>query len=229
MRNIFKHFLLIPLLSAVSLLLTSCGNTQAENSAESLVTETPANPTTEVAATSGPAHTGTAEVPQTAEQPRVVREYDIEIVPIDMEERHYLVLRSRLPLDNMNGFMAIEGQNLKLRAHQAGIEPTGHLSTLFYEWDVETGIGEAAVALPVEAGTELPPYVNITIPAGPGISTAMQGPYSLLGAFHDAMNDYLRANSLQSTTPTIEEYIMGPTATPDTNSYVTLITYPLLK
>lgn len=208
----------------------SCGQTAVENETEETTTNTPVKgqAVEDLPSENTAQSPASPPVAEHAAETNEVPEYAVEITPVDLLEQHYLVLRSRLPLDNMTGFMAMEGQNLRLAAKRAGIEPMGNLSMLFYEWDTENGIGEAAVALPVAADVELPGYVNISLPAGPAIGTAMQGPYSQLGVYHYAMDAYLKANNLSAGTPTIEEYVIGPTATPDTNLFVTMITYPIV-
>ncbi|MEM7575816.1 MAG: hypothetical protein AAF433_23130 [Bacteroidota bacterium] len=228
-----KGFLFFALVLVTAMALTgiSCGPTPVDNETEETTTNTPVKGRAieDLPSENDGQSPASPPVAKNESEANQVPEYAVEITPVDLLEQHYLVLRSRLPLDNMTGFMAIEGQNLRLAAQRAGIEPQGNLSMLFYEWDTENGIGEAAVALPVAATVELPGYVNISLPAGPAIGTAMQGPYSQLGVYHYAMDAYLKANNLSAATPTIEEYVIGPTATPDTNLFVTMITYPLVK
>lgn len=170
---------------------------------------------------------GNTEPETAASAANQVRNFDVDIKAIDLPVRHYLVLRQRLPLDNMNGFMAIECAALKAAAAEAGIKAKGPLTGLFYEWDTEQGIGEAAVALPVNAAVELAGYVNIELPATQAIAAELEGPYTGLGAIHFGMEAQLKLQKRSAKTPSIEEYIVGPADGAQEADFKTRIIYPI--
>ena len=154
------------------------------------------------------------------------RALSLEFTERQLPERHYLVFRQRLPLLDMNGFLAMEARTLGAAAGAKNIEPNGPATALFYEWDVERGVGEAAVALPVAAGTTLPPYVTIVLPATRALSATLNGPYDGLGAVHYALESELRRRGLSPATPSIEEYLVGPAQGATPENFVTRVTYP---
>jgi len=51
------------------------------------------------------------------------------------------------------------------------------------------------------------------------------GGYNGLEQAHLAMDDYMKANNLENQPPVIEEYITDPGSEPDSNKWVTKITY----
>lgn len=146
---------------------------------------------------------------------------------INLDERHYLVLRQELPLDNMTGFFGIESEALMNKAKDAGIEPTGPISALFYRWDTEVGIGDAAVALPVKPGSNLAGYVEITLPAQRAFTAECVGPYTGLGAIHYALGAQFEIEKVKPATPSIEVYHKGPLDGINESEFRTQIIYPI--
>lgn len=144
-----------------------------------------------------------------------------------LPQQHYLVFRQRLPLEEMSGFLAQESEALLAAATRAGIEPTGSVSALFYEWNTSTNTGEAAVALPVAPGTQLSPYVTIKLPSAPVIQTELTGDYAGLSAAHFGLDSEIKRLGLVADVPTIEEYLIGPLDSVDPAGFRTKITYRL--
>lgn len=165
----------------------------------------------------------------TAEKQQTEKIIDVNPVLIELPERHYLVLRQELPLDNMNGFFGIESKALSDAAKAAGIEPTGPITGLFYRWDTEAGIGDAAVALPVKKGTTLQAYVPITLPAQRAFAAQWDGPYTGLGAIHYALEAQFQLKKLQPGLPSIEEYYQGPVDGVAEENFSTRIIYPIAE
>lgn len=157
-----------------------------------------------------------------------VKTTDLNTEVIELPERHYLVFRQRLPLDNMTGFFGIESQALADAAKAAGIEATGPLTGLFYEWNEEEGIGEAAVALPVKPGTVLGDYVPVTLPAMKAFTATLDGPYTGLGALYFGLAAQFQLQKVSPMTPTLEEYLVGPVDEVDENKFKTRVIHPIL-
>lgn len=153
----------------------------------------------------------------------------VEPQVVDLAERHYLVFRQELPLDNMNGFFGIECPILVDKAKAAGIKATGPISGLFYRWDTDLGVGDAAVALPVPAGTELEGYVLLTLPPQRAFATEWVGDYGGLGAIHYALNAQFQLKELTPAAPSIEEYYRGPVDGVAESEFRTRIIYPIAE
>lgn len=150
---------------------------------------------------------------------------DLEYLELDLPERHYVVFRQDLSLLDMNGFLGMESEALDKAAKFANLKTTGPATSLFYEWDTERGWGDAAVALPVAAGTQLPPYVTITLPAQKAIALELDGPYDGLTAMHYALDAELKRLGVTADKPSIEEYIVGPLDTKDPAQFKTRLIY----
>ena len=150
----------------------------------------------------------------------------LEYLEVDLPERDYLVFRQELALQDMNGFLAIEADSLMRKTTRAGVQATGPMTSLFYVWDPAQGYGDAAVAVPVEKGTKLPPYATITLPARKALAIEFDGPYDRLSAYHFALGEEIKRRGLKAEMPSIEEYPVGPIQTTDPSKFSTRILYP---
>jgi hypothetical protein len=155
-----------------------------------------------------------------------IQTLQLEYLNLDLPERHYLVFRQELSLLDVNGFFGMETEALSVAASKAGVIATGPMTAFTYAWDTKRGWSDVAVALPVEAGTKLPPYVTIALPATKAIALDMNGSYSALSAMHVALGQELNRKGLKPMLPSIEEYPVGPQQTADENEFVTRIIYP---
>ncbi len=144
----------------------------------------------------------------------------------ELPERHYLILRKELSLTDMKVFLANESQALLAKAAAAGIQPLGPPSHLFYSWEPEKGWGDAAVALPVAAKVELPPYLNLSLPVTPALTLEFDGSYEALPALHYALGTELSRRSLHASKPSIEEHLVGPADSVPASNYRTRLIYP---
>lgn len=144
---------------------------------------------------------------------------------LDLPDRHYLVFRQELAFPDINGFFGMEGEALSAAATRAGVVATGPMSSLTYKWDTERGWGDVAVALPVAEGTQLPPYVTITLPAGKAIALEWTGTYDRLSAMHVSLDQELRRRGLKPVYPSVEEYPVGPLQVADPHDFQTRIIY----
>lgn len=154
------------------------------------------------------------------------RTTNLKYLNTDLPERYYLVFRQELSLLDVNGFIGMESDILKKKVAEAGITPTGPWAVLTYEWDTERGWADVAVAVPVEKGTALAPYVTITLPATKAAGLMLKGPYDGLSAYHLALDEELKRLNLAPIYPSIEEYIIGPSETKQAEEFQTLILYP---
>jgi effector-binding domain-containing protein len=146
---------------------------------------------------------------------------------LDLPERHYLVFLQELSLLDMEGFLEVESKALVEAANEAGITPLGPPTSLFYQWDTEAGRGEAAVALPVAAEAQLPPYVNIALPASRALSLEFEGSYDRLSAMHYALDAEMQRRGHRPRKPSIEEYSVGPLDSVEVAAFRTRIIYPI--
>jgi len=155
-----------------------------------------------------------------------VQSVQLEYLDLELPERHYLVFRQELALQDVNGFFGMETEALSVAATKAGVVATGPMTAFTYAWDTQRGWSDVAVALPVAPGTKLPPYVTIALPATKAIALDMNGSYSALSAMHVALDQELKRRNLKPALPSIEEYPVGPQQAADENDFVTRIIYP---
>jgi effector-binding domain-containing protein len=150
---------------------------------------------------------------------------ELEFKDLDMPERYYLVFRQELSVLDMNGFLAMESKALETAVAKAGIQPTGPPVSLFYGWDTDRGWGDAAVAVPVPAGTKLPPYVLVTLPATKSLMLSMDGSYQRLSVMHYSLNEEINTLGYVARPPSVEEYVVGPNDSDDPSEFKTRIYY----
>lgn len=151
--------------------------------------------------------------------------FEVEFQELDQPEQHYLLFRQELNLLDMNGFLAMESEAIATAVAEAGIKPTGYPVNLFYGWDTDRGWGDAAVAMPVAAGTTLKPYVLVTLPETKALMVEMKGSYDRLSVMHYALNEEISRNGYKPIPPSIEEYVVGPADTDDPAAFITRIYY----
>lgn len=149
----------------------------------------------------------------------------LDYLELDLPERHYLVFRQELSFQDINGFIGMEGEALSMAATKGGVVATGPISTLTYGWDTERGWGDVAMALPVTAGTKLPPYVTITLPATKAIALEWTGTYDRTSAMHVSLDQELQLRGVKPVNPSIEEYHVGPLQVADPHDFKTRIIY----
>ncbi|MEM1359581.1 MAG: GyrI-like domain-containing protein [Bacteroidota bacterium] len=154
------------------------------------------------------------------------RTTSLKYLDTDLPERYYLVFRQELSMLDVNGFIGMESDILRKKVSEAGITPTGPWAVLTYEWDTERSWADVAVAIPVEKGTELAPYVTITLPATKAAGLLLKGSYDGLSAYHLALDQELKRLNLAPLYPSIEEYITGPSETKNEEEFQTLVLYP---
>ncbi len=149
----------------------------------------------------------------------------LDYLELDLPERHYLVFRQELAFPDINGFLGMESEALSMAATKAGVVAAGPMSALTYEWDTERGWGDVAVALPVSAGTQLPPYVTISLPANKAIALEWTGTYDRMSAIHVSLDQELQQRGVKPVYPCIEEYPVGPLQVADPHDFQTRIIY----
>jgi len=149
----------------------------------------------------------------------------LDYLEMELPERHYLVFRQELAFPDINGFFGMESEALSMAATKAGVVATGPMSALTYDWDTERKWGDGPVALPVSAGTKLPPYVTISLPANKAIALEWTGTYDRMSAMHVSLDQELHRRGVKPVYPSIEEYPVGPLQVADPHDFQTRIIY----
>jgi len=148
-----------------------------------------------------------------------------QINTITIPERTYIGVRDEISWDEMEAFY---GTNLDVAfqaVQGAGLEMDGAPSGIYYTWNEEERTTDMVAAIPVKGAASLDNF-EVTPVSGKALHVAYYGPYEGSGAAHYALDDYLKANNIESEMA-IEEYVTDPTTEPDTSKWLTNIYYVL--
>ena len=120
----------------------------------------------------------------------------------------------------------LTGKNNIDEVGQANATP-GTASGLIYAWDEKNQQADIAAAVPVDAGTKIdnPIVQAINIPASKAVFVNYSGAYDKMPDAYNSIRQYLSENNLKAKTPSIEQYISGPSNEKDTAKWLTKIVF----
>jgi effector-binding domain-containing protein len=103
----------------------------------------------------------------------------------------------------------------------------GTASGLIYAWDEKNQQTDIAAAVPVAEGTVInnPVVSATTIPASKAVFVNYSGAYDKISDAYSSIRQYLSENKLKKKTPSIEQYISGPSNEKDTAKWLTKIVF----
>ena len=156
---------------------------------------------------------------------KIYRGYKIKIM--DLEERHYVMQRQEIAIENIQQFYAQNLGSLFSKIQQAGLEMDGMLSGLFFKHDPIAQKTDMAAAIPVSSNVSLSNVSSYTTPAGKAVQLDYRGDYHNLYIAHNAIDDYLKDHKLLSNSPVVEEYLTDPGKETDPEQWLTRISYYL--
>jgi len=149
-----------------------------------------------------------------------------EVASVDFPGATYLGVRSSVKMADIGPFYEKTIPAVFEAAKKGNMQMMGMPSGLYYTWDEEKGMADLLAGLPVNADAKAPAGMEVvTIAPGKAAVIKYMGGYNGLGAAHMAMDNYFKNNNLQQTSPVIEEYVTDPSTEPDSNKWVTKITY----
>jgi effector-binding domain-containing protein len=138
----------------------------------------------------------------------------------------FLTVRSNINMSEMKSFYEKNFQAIMSEIQKSKITPATMPLGIYYTWDMEKGTTDMAAAIGVPADTNEPAgLTRVTVPANKSLTMMYTGGYSGLGNAHMGFDDYIRTNKLEQLSPVLEEYITDPGSEPDSNKYMTKITY----
>lgn len=156
--------------------------------------------------------------------------YDgFKIKPVELQEKHYIMNRQEVPIENISQFYATNLGSLFAKVQKSGIEMSGKPCGLFFKWDETNGKTDMAAAIPVAEKLWIPDASSLDIPAGTAIEIDYYGDFSGTAAAHYAMDDYMKDHGLFNNPPMIEEYVTDPAEEQDPSKWLTKITYYVSK
>ena len=138
----------------------------------------------------------------------------------------YLTIRGNISMSEMESFYGKNFQAIMGEIQKAKITPSTMPLGIYYTWDMEKGTTDMAAGIGVPADTKEPAgLTKVTLPANKSLTMIYTGGYGGLGNAHAGFDDYIKTNKLEQLSPVLEEYITDPGSEPDSNKYVTQITY----
>ena len=113
---------------------------------------------------------------------------------------------------------------------QAGLEPNGHSSAVYFSWNEKTGKAELLAGMPVKAKADLEVAgmdVHV-IPACTMLHIDHYGDHEKTAAAHAAFDAMIAAKGLTEYGNRIEEYVTDPSTEADTTKWLTKV-YCMVK
>ncbi len=138
----------------------------------------------------------------------------------------YMGVRANVSFSDMEAFYDKNLSAVMAEVEKAKITPTTMPIGIYYKWDVDKGMSDMSAGIGVPTGTKAPAGFEIsTIAANKSLTMSYTGGYFGTASAHAGFDDYIKTNNLSQLSPVIEEYIVGPSSEPDSNKWVTIITY----
>lgn len=149
-----------------------------------------------------------------------------EIIPVEYPGGKYLAVRGDITMDMIAPFYEKNLPAIMAAIEKSEAQMAGAPSGLYYTWDMEKGMTGMAAAIPVTGDIKAPTGMEvITLPAHKSLVINYTGGYNGLGNAHMAFDEHMKNNNLEQVAPVIEEYLTDPGMEPDSNKWVTKITY----
>lgn len=149
-----------------------------------------------------------------------------DIAAVDFPGGTYLGVRGDVKMADIGAFYE-KNLGAVMQAVQAGgLEMQSMPLGLYYTWDMEKGMTNLLAGVAVKADTKAPAGMEVVTlaPGRAAVMNYMGGYHGLYGA-HMEMENYFKQNNYEQMAPVIEEYITDPGSEPDSNKWVTKITY----
>ena len=149
-----------------------------------------------------------------------------EVRPADFPGMTYLGVRGDVKMSEMEAFYSKNLPAVMTELQKSGAQMDGMPTGLYYTWDMEKGMTTMVAAIGVKGNVKAPAGMEvINVPASKALMIKYVGGYYGIGGAHTAMDEYIKANQAEHVAPVIEEYVTDPGTEPDSNKWVTKITY----
>lgn len=156
---------------------------------------------------------------------KVYRGYKINEITIP--EKHYVLNRSEVKVENIQQFYMQNLGNLFVKIQKAGAEMDGMPSGLFFKWDEKNGVTDMAASIPTKTAVNIKGAETLTIPEKRALQINYFGEYDKTSNAHYAIDEYMKDYDLLNDAPIIEEYVTDPVEEKDPSKWLTKITYYL--
>ena len=150
-----------------------------------------------------------------------------KISSMEFPGKSYLSVRETVNMADMKAFYAKSFGAIMGGIESEKLETDGMPCGVFYKWDEETGTTDMAAAIPVKGGTPAAAGIlkPLEIPKGKCMTIDYYGDYAGSVEAHYGMEDYFKANGLESSKLVMEEYVTDPSTETDPSKWLTKIYY----
>jgi effector-binding domain-containing protein len=156
-----------------------------------------------------------------------VQQATLQVVAGERAPQLYLGIRKRVKWSELKTFFGSSfGQAMGI-IQQAGVQPAGPPSAVYFEWDTLRQEADLLAGIPVAAGakSKLKGMTLYEAPGGKTLQVAYRGGYNGIGAAHDAIDAQCSADGLTINVNVIEEYVTDPGLQPDSTQWLTNVIY----
>ena len=150
--------------------------------------------------------------------------YDVQLM--NFPATTFAIVRQQVKWDDMAAFFEQHLPLINAEALKAGANP-GTPAGLYYTWDEQNQQTDMAAAIQVSADAKIENDIIqiVDIPASKAVNINYSGSYDNLKEAWNSIRQYLSDNKLKKKTPSIEQYISGPTNEKDTAKWLTKIVF----
>lgn len=149
-----------------------------------------------------------------------------EVAEAELPAKYYVGVRKVVAFPDIPAFF---GANLPLamgKIQEAGLQPAGPPSGLFWNYDEAAGTTDMAAVVSIATEHQFGDGLSVfPVAAGNALIIDYYGVYDSTGKAHYAMDAYMAEKKLRSIPPAIEEYVTDPGAEPDTSKWLTRVIY----
>ncbi len=144
---------------------------------------------------------------------------------------NYAILKAKnITPNGLDGFFLSAYKTLYGYTQTNGLSAKGPARALFYSWSNDISKKKVAAAIPIsnileETGDSVAIEVGKGFLTESNISYYHRGKYSLNKSSHLALSNWVKDNNKEIVYPIVEEYIVGPSQTEDSNKFETKIIY----
>jgi len=168
------------------------------------------------------------EVPEPVADVFTIDGYDINNTEI--KNATYIGVRQVIAQDKIQEFMSSSYQTIMEGLENAGYEPAGAPSALYFEWNMEEETADMAAVFPLgDAEADVVGLESFNVPQGRAFQVDYYGDYDNMVAVHGALEKGMHEKGMQLSNAVVEEYLTDPGTEEDPSKWLTRITYPVIE
>lgn len=152
----------------------------------------------------------------------------VDIQNTEMMTSAYVGVRQEIPADKVQEFLSKTYKAISAELANAGYEPTGMPSALYFSKNEEAGTVDVAAAMPLgNSEVGLMGFESFTLDQGPAFVIDYHGGMKGLEAARNALMKGVTEQGVESLGPVVEEYIVDKSTEKNASKWHTRITLPI--